>query len=67
MKEQQLRNKGIITAPSIQQQLQPGSAVLGAGRITQLEAQLKQAKVSHYIIDLNNILFAVIQWSFLLS
>ena len=48
VKEQQLKNKGIITAPSVQQQIaagNTGSAILGAGRIAQLEAQLKQAKV----------------------
>jgi len=50
-KEQQLRNKGLITS-GVHQQLPVGGAVLGAGRITQLEAQLKQAKVSWLLVSL---------------
>ena len=49
IKDLQLKNKGLVTSPSVQQQIAAGnvgSAVLGAGRIAQLEAELKQAKVS---------------------
>ncbi|XP_074662384.1 centrosomal protein of 162 kDa-like [Tubulanus polymorphus] len=45
-KEIELKNKGVITSPSTQQQLAAGggTAVLGAGKIAQLEAEIKQAK-----------------------
>ncbi len=42
----ELRTKGIITSTASQQQIAAGgSAMLGAGKIAQLESQLKQAKV----------------------
>lgn len=44
-KEVQLKNKGLITGSSAQQEIAANSAVLGAGRIAQLEAELRQAKV----------------------
>ena len=47
-KEIELKTKGILTSPDAQQQIAAeagGSAVLGAGRIAQLEAELKLAKV----------------------
>ena len=48
-KEMELKSKGIITSVASQQQIAAGNtntAVLGAGRIAQLDAELKQAKVS---------------------
>ena len=44
-KEVQLKNKGLITGTAAQQEIAANSAVLGAGRIAQLEAELRQAKV----------------------
>ena len=43
-----LKNKGVITSPSVQQQLAAGTgtAIMGAERIHQLEAELKLAKVT---------------------
>jgi hypothetical protein len=45
-----LKNKGVITSAAVQQQiaagnLEPGGALLGAGRIAHLEAMLNDAKV----------------------
>lgn len=43
-----MKNRGLITGPEVQQQIAAGnlsSAVLGAGRIAQLEAELRAAKV----------------------
>ena len=44
-KEIQLKNKGLITGTAAQQEIAANSAVLGAGRIAQLEAELRQSKV----------------------
>ena len=44
-KEVELKNKGLITGSSAQQQIAANSAVLGAGRIAHLEAQLRQGNV----------------------
>ena len=54
-KEMELKSKGIITSVASQQQIAAGNtntAVLGAGRIAQLDAELKQAKVSGLINSL---------------
>ena len=49
-KDVELRNKGIITGPGVQEDLAAGSAVLGAGRIAHLEAELRQAGVSDFLL-----------------
>ncbi len=49
-KDVELRNKGIITGPGVQEDLAAGSAVLGAGRIAHLEAELRQAGVGGHIL-----------------
>ncbi|XP_013389121.1 centrosomal protein of 162 kDa [Lingula anatina] len=46
-REVELKNKGIITSSLAQQQIvagSPGTAILGAGRIAQLNAELRQAQ-----------------------
>ncbi|XP_064629139.1 centrosomal protein of 162 kDa-like [Lineus longissimus] len=45
-KEFELKNKGIITAPSVQQEIAAGTgtAILGAGKIAQQEAEIRQMK-----------------------
>ena len=47
-----MKNRGLITSPAVQQQIAAGnlsSAVLGAGRIAQLETQSKQLRVNSFI------------------
>ena len=55
-KEIELKHKGLITSPAVQSELAAGNvgamgAVLGAGQIAQLQAQLKQAKVRHATVQ----------------
>ncbi|XP_071506797.1 centrosomal protein of 162 kDa-like [Diadema antillarum] len=46
MKDRALRNKGIITGPKIQQEIAAGNtAVLGAGKIAELQAEIKEHEV----------------------
>ena len=58
-KEIELKHKGLITSPAVQSELAAGNvgatgAVLGAGQIAQLQAQLKQAKVRHATVQTCN-------------
>ena len=50
-KDIELKNKGLITGPAAQQVIASGAgygmATLGAGRIAQLEAELRQAMVQN--------------------
>ena len=59
-KEVQLKNKGLITGASAQQEIAANSAVLGAGRIAQLEAELRQAKVC--VVNYWSKIYFVQQW-----
>ena len=57
-KDEQLRNKGLITGSEAQEKIAAGvmaaegTAVLGANKIGQLEMELKQAKVRSRTITL---------------
>ncbi len=52
-----MRNKGVITGSAAQQEIAANSAVLGAGKIAQLEAEMRQAKVRNDLQDSSGIRF----------
>ena len=50
MKDRALRNKGVITGVQMQQDIAAGNtAILGAGKIAELQAEIKEREVQELL------------------